>query len=35
MPAGSGSANCSAATGADEGTANEPLYGIVWIGASR
>jgi hypothetical protein len=35
MPTGSGSPDCGPATGTDETTPNEPLYGIVWIGASR
>jgi hypothetical protein len=35
MPTGSGSPDCGPATGTDETTPNEPLYGIVRIGASR
>jgi hypothetical protein len=35
MPTGSGSADCSPTTGADQATPNEPLDGIVRIGASR
>jgi hypothetical protein len=35
MPTGSGSAYCRPTTGADQATANEPLDGIVRIGASR
>jgi hypothetical protein len=35
MPTGSGSPDCGPATGADQAAANETLYVIVWIGASR
>jgi len=35
MLTGSGSPDCSPATGADEATPNEPLDGIVRVGAGR
>ena len=35
MPAGGGSPDCSSATGTDEAAPNEPLDGIIRIGAGR